>query len=42
MLVWAAGKYALGLPAPYLAGLLAALVSYVGVGLIEARRKTAH
>ncbi len=41
MLVWAAGKYAIGLPAPYLAGLLAALVSYVGVGLTVGRRQTA-
>jgi len=38
MIVWAAGKYGLHLAAPYLAGLLAALVSYVGVGLIESRR----
>jgi Na+/proline symporter len=40
MLVWAAGKYGLGLPAPYLSGLLAALISYVGVALVEGRRKT--
>jgi Na+/proline symporter len=38
MLVWAGGKYALGLTAPYLLGLAAALVGYVGVGLLEARR----
>jgi Na+/proline symporter len=38
MLVWAAGKYALNLAAPYLLGLSAALVGYVGVGLLEARR----
>lgn len=41
MLVWAAGKYAIGLPAPYLAGLLAALISYVGVGLTVGRRQAA-
>ena len=34
MLVWAGGKYALGLAAPYLLGLLAALVGYVGAALI--------
>jgi hypothetical protein len=28
MLVWAAGKYMVGLPAPYLAGLLAAMPSW--------------
>ena len=38
MLVWAGGKYALNLTAPYLLGLLAALVGYVGVALHEARR----
>jgi Na+/proline symporter len=38
MLVWAGGKYALGLTAPYLLGLLAAVVSYVGVALVDARR----
>jgi Na+/proline symporter len=38
MLVWAGGKYALNLTAPYLLGLLAALVGYVGVGLLEPRR----
>jgi hypothetical protein len=38
MLVWAAGKYALGMTAPYLAGLLAATVSYVCVALLERRR----
>lgn len=38
MLVWAAGRYAFGLTAPYLLGLLAALVGYVGVALVEARR----
>jgi Na+/proline symporter len=38
MLVWAGGKYALNLTAPYLLGLSAALLGYVGVGLLEARR----
>ena len=38
MLVWAGGKYALNIAAPYLLGLLAALVGYVGVALLEARR----
>lgn len=38
MLVWAAGKYALDLTAPYLLGLLAATAGYVGVALVEARR----
>ena len=38
MLVWAGGKYALNLTAPYLLGLSAALVGYVGVALLEARR----
>jgi hypothetical protein len=37
MLVWAAGKYALELPAPYLAGLAAALVGYVAVAAVETR-----
>jgi Na+/proline symporter len=38
MLVWAGGKYALNLTAPYLLGLSAALVGYVGVGLLERPR----
>jgi Na+/proline symporter len=38
MLVWAAGRFGLGLPAPYLLGLCAALVGYVGVALFERRR----
>ena len=38
LLVWAGGKYALNLTAPYLLGLLAALVGYVGMALLEARR----
>ncbi len=33
MVVWAGGKYGLGLAAPYLLGLLAALAGYVGRGL---------
>lgn len=37
MLVWAAGKYALGLTAPYLCGLLAAGISYVIVAMFERR-----
>jgi Na+/proline symporter len=37
MLVWAIGKYAAGLTAPYLLGLVAALVAYVGVALLEFR-----
>jgi solute:Na+ symporter, SSS family len=37
MLVWAVGKYALGLTAPYLLGLLAATVAYLAVALIERR-----
>jgi Na+/proline symporter len=37
MLVWAAGNW-LGLETPYLLGLAAALVGYVGVALIEQRR----
>ena len=35
MLVWAVGKYVAGLTAPYLLGLLAALVAYVSVALLE-------
>ena len=35
LVVWAAGKYALGLTAPYLLGLLAATIAYVGVALLE-------
>ena len=35
MLVWAVGKYALGLTAPYLLGLLAATIAYVGVAVLE-------
>jgi Na+/proline symporter len=39
MLVWVAGKYAVGLTAPYLLGLLAAAIAYVGVAVLEPRRK---
>jgi Na+/proline symporter len=41
MLVWAGGKYALDLTAPYLLGLLAALLGYVGVAVVESRRLNA-
>ncbi len=37
MLVWAGGKYALGLTAPYLCGLLAAGISYVVAAMFERR-----
>src|SRR5262245_56990742 len=38
LFVWAGGKYALNLTAPYLLGLAAALVGYVGMALLEERR----
>lgn len=38
MIVWGAGKYGLGLATPYLFGLLAALVGYIGAALIDNRR----
>ena len=38
MIVWAVGKYGLGIATPYLFGLLAALIGYVGAALIESRR----
>ena len=38
MVVWAAGKYALGLAAPYLLGLSAALVGYVAVAWLKPQR----
>ncbi|MFZ1102097.1 MAG: sodium:solute symporter family protein [Hyphomicrobiaceae bacterium] len=38
MVVWAGGKFVLGLATPYLLGLCAALVGYVAVALIEQRR----
>ena len=37
MLVWATGKYALGVTAPYLLGLAAALTGYLGAALVERR-----
>lgn len=39
MLVWAVGKYAFDVPTPYLLGLLAATIGYVGVALLEARTR---
>jgi SSS family solute:Na+ symporter len=39
MLVWAAGKYAVGLTTPYLLGLLAATIAYVGVALLGSKGK---
>jgi Na+/proline symporter len=38
MLVWAVGKFGFGLATPYLLGLCAAFVGYVGVALMEHRR----
>ena len=38
MIVWAGGKYGLGLATPYLFGLLAALTGYIGAALIDNRR----
>ena len=38
MVVWAGGKFVLGLATPYLLGLGAALISYVAVALIERGR----
>jgi Na+/proline symporter len=38
MVVWAGGKFVLGLATPYLLGLCAALVGYVAVASIEQRR----
>ena len=35
VLVWAAGKYALGFATPYLLGLVAALVGYVGAAVLR-------
>jgi Na+/proline symporter len=40
MIVWAAGKYGLGLATPYLFGLLAALAGYIGAALIDNRRRS--
>jgi hypothetical protein len=36
--VWVVGKFGLGLATPYLLGLSAALIGYVGAALIERRR----
>src|SRR5262245_60877273 len=38
LVVWAGGKYGLGLGTPYLLGLLAALVAYVGAALLKVPR----
>jgi Na+/proline symporter len=38
MVVWVVGKFGLGLATPYLLGLSAALIGYVGAALIERRR----
>jgi Na+/proline symporter len=38
VLVWAGGKYALGLSTPYLIGLLAALVGYLAAAMLERGR----
>jgi solute:Na+ symporter, SSS family len=38
ILVWAGGRWALGLELPYLTALAAAFAAYVAVGLMEARR----
>lgn len=38
LIVWAAGKYGLGLVTPYLFGLLAALAGYIGAAVIDNRR----
>ncbi len=37
-LVWAAGKFVLDVPTPYLAGLLAAVAAYIAVALVERRK----
>ena len=37
MIVWAVGKYGLGLATPYLFGLLAALAGYIGAALVDSR-----
>jgi Na+/proline symporter len=39
MLVWAVGRYGLGLTAPYLLGLLSALVGYLAAAMFEVRRE---
>jgi len=38
MIVWAGGKYGLGLATPYLLGLMAALAAYVAPALAQSRR----
>ena len=38
-LVWAAGRFALGLSVPYLIALVSALVVYVAVALAEGRQR---
>ena len=38
MLVWAVGRYGFDLTAPYLLGLLAATLGYVGVALLDRRK----
>ena len=40
MMVWAVGKYAVGLGTPYLLGLLAALVGYLGAAAYEGALKS--
>jgi solute:Na+ symporter, SSS family len=40
MVVWAGGKYVLNLATPYLLGLLAALVGYLAVAMLESRHET--
>lgn len=42
MLVWGGSKYALDLTTPYLAGLVAATVAYVGMALVELPAATEH
>ncbi len=39
LLVWGSGKFVFGLTAPYVTGLLAATVGYIGVALLEQRRQ---
>jgi Na+/proline symporter len=41
MLVWAAGKYMIDMPAPYVTGLLAATISYVVTGALRPPRLNA-
>jgi Na+/proline symporter len=37
LLLWLAGKYIVGFPAPYLTSLVSSLIAYVGVALVEVR-----